>query len=271
MPMPAHSVTIQAKAGARELVRYSSGDCKDVFDDLLSRSGNPEAARLVVETKDQSYYSILYDHEFTPTMKTVTQVADTLGLEMVHAQRRKLAFVIDANDEKRTGIERFEGQPKWPEAREPKKLDKLGLPELTYGKLVPREIKKFPNGGILFARQKFDDDNSIAEDDNLYFDGVSFDELAQYLEEECCVPVVNQIKDKLLYSFTLPGDICKRFSFEKTVPLPGLGLSVRSGEVEMEVILVRDKRAHTTPRTKPARSPAPAPTGPTPPTTTPAT
>lgn len=243
VPMPSHSITIQTKTGMRELIRVSNGDCKTVFYDLLRGSGNPETPRLVVETKDQSYYSVLLDHKFAPTMQTVTKVADKLGLEIVHERRRKLAYVIRANDEKRTGIERFQGQPKWPEARKPRKRNALGLPELTYGKLVPREIKKFPNGGILFIRQKFDDDNSIADDHNLYFDGVSFDELAQYFEEKEGFPVVSQIKDKLLYSFTLRDDVRKRFSFGKTVPLPGLGLSVTSDEAEMEAIVVWDKRA----------------------------
>lgn len=157
-------------------------------------------ALLVVETKDQSYYSILLDHTFAPTTKTVATVADKLGLEITHGRRRKRAFVIRANDEKQTGLERFQGQPKWPEARKPRKRTPLGLPELTYGKLVPREIERFPNGGILFVRQKCDDDNSIADDDNLYFDGVSFDELAQYFEESRRVPVVNQTKPKPSFS-----------------------------------------------------------------------
>ena len=153
------------------------------------------------------------------------------------------AFVIRRNDEKRTSIEPFHGQPKWPEARKPRTLNTIGLPELSYGKLARCEIKEFPHGGVLFIRQKSDDDNSIAAADNLYFDGVSFDELAQYFEESRRFPVVNQTKDKLLYSFTLPGDVEKQFSFGKTVPLPGLGLSVTSDEAEMEAMVVRDKHA----------------------------
>lgn len=243
VPMPTHSVTVQTKTGVRELVRISNGDCKTVFYALLLGSGNPETPRLVVETKDQSYYSVLLDPKFAPTMQTVTKVADKLGLEIVHGWRRKLTFVIRANNEKRTGIERFQGQPRWPEASKPRKLNALGLPELTYGKLVPREIKKFPNGGVLFIRQKFDDDNSVVDDDNLYFDGVSFDELAQYFEESRRFPIVNQTKDTLLYSFTLPNDVEKQFSFDKTVLLPGLGLSVTSDETDMESLVVRDKRA----------------------------
>ncbi len=54
---------------------------------------------------------------------------------------------------------------------------------------------------------------------------------------------MNQTNDEFLYSFTLPYGIEKQFSFGKTVPLPGLGLSVTSDEVEMEVVVVRDKRA----------------------------
>lgn len=246
VPMPSHSITIQTKNGKRELMRVSRGDCKSVFSDLLERSKNPEAPRLVVETKDQSYYSILLAHEFDPTMDTVAKVADKLGLEIVREQRRKPAFLIRANDEKRTSIKQFRGQHKWPEAWKVTKLNSSGLPKLTYGELVPYKIKKFPNGGILFIRWKLDDDNSVPKDDNMYFDGVSLDELAQYFEEKDRYPVVNRTGNKLLYCFTLPRDVWKQFSFTKTVPLPGLGLSVTWDEVEMEVLLVRDKRAGTT-------------------------
>ena len=245
VPTPNQSVTVPTKNGMRELIRLSNGDCETVFYELLRASGNAKTPRLVVETKDQSHYSVLLDHRFPPTTQTVTAVAKKLGLEIVHERRRKLAFVIRANDEKRTGLRRFQGKPNWPEATVRRKHNAIGLPELTYGNLVPREIKKFPNGGILFIRHKFDDDNSIADDHNLYFDGVSVAELAQYFEEKEGFPVVSQIKDGFRYSFTLPDDIQKRFSFGKTVPLPGLGVSVTSAETEMEVILVRDRSVPT--------------------------
>lgn len=123
---------------------------------------------------------MVYDAD-EPTATTLVEVADKLGLEIVHDRRPTLAYVIRENHETRTSIERFQGVPKWPEAREPQRLGKFGLPEFTYGKLTPCVCKEFPRGGILFTRAKFDDDNSVARDDNMYFDGVSFDELAQYL------------------------------------------------------------------------------------------
>jgi hypothetical protein len=87
---------------------------------------------------------------------------------------------------------------------------------------------------------KFDDD-SIAADDNLYFDGVSFDDLAEYFADNHNIPVVNQTNDYALYSFTLPDDISRRFSFDEVLPLPGLGVSVTSDQVEIDAIVVRDK------------------------------
>ncbi|MHB1038449.1 MAG: hypothetical protein ACYC35_28870 [Pirellulales bacterium] len=239
--LPSDRAVVETSRG-KKVMRRISGDCRSLFQDLLWASQNPVMARLVVETSDKSFYSVYLDLDVAPTMPTVAEIADQLGLEVVNKRRRNFAFVIEANDEEPTGIERFRGKPKWPEATIPRKLNALGLPELTYGKLVPREIKKFPKGGILFIRQKCDDDNSIADDDNLYFDGVSLDELSQYFEESSRFPVVNQTKDKLLYSFTLPGDVEKQFSFDKTLPLPGLGLSVTPREAEMELLLVRDKQ-----------------------------
>jgi hypothetical protein len=227
---PSHSVTLQTKNGERELTRVSTGECKSVFYDLLWRSGNKETPRLVVETNDRSYYSVLLEHKIHPTMDTVLEVADKLGLEITHERRRKPAFLIRANDEKATRIEQFRGQPKWPDLRTPKNA--------AEGKSAPlpisHERRKFPNGGVYLGK---DDDNT------LYFDGVSFKELAQYFEEEGGYPVVSQTRDKLPYCFTLPRDIWMQFSFHRTVPLPGLGLSVKSGEAEVEAILVRDKRA----------------------------
>jgi hypothetical protein len=243
VPTPTKSLTVDTKTGTRELVRVSNGDCNTVVDDLLSKSGHPGATRLVVETKDQAWYSILLDHKFDPTMQTVTKITEVLELEIVPARRPMLAYLIRANDEVRTGIEPYQGRPKWPEAREPRKLNRFGETELVYGKLVPREIMSFPSGGILFIRRGFDDDHSISKDDNLYFDGVSLDDLAKYVEHaRGSVPVVNQTGDENLYSFSLPDGFEKQFSFDKEVPLPGLGISVTSGKVEMDVILVRDKQ-----------------------------
>lgn len=229
-------VKIETSRGEKQF-REVRGDCAFVFEDIARvRNGVP----VVVETKDASYYRVVYDAD-APASATLVEVADRLGLEIAHERRSKLVFVVRENQQERTGIERFQGQPRWPEARTSKRLDRLGLPELTYGQYTPWEIKKFPNGGILFVRQKFDDDNSIPRDGNLYFDGVSFDELAHYFADELAFPVVSETKNEFLYSFTLPDNIWKRFSFDKTVPLPGLGVSVVSDEVEMEVVLVRDK------------------------------
>ncbi len=193
----------------------------------------------MVETKDPSYYRVVYD-AWDPTVDALTEVADKLGLEIVRERRRRPAFLIRRNDEEPTRIERFEGKSKWPEARKCMRRTIIG--ELTYGKHVPYEKQRFPNGGILFVRCKCTDDDSIPEDDNLYFDGVSIDELAQYFEEDLGMPVVSRSGDNLLYSFTLPDNIWRQFPVNVITRLPGLGLSVTRGEAEMEVIVVRDKR-----------------------------
>lgn len=252
VPLPARSVTIHTASGKKELVRIQSGDCKSIIYVLLLRSGSGEAPRLAVETKDKSNYSILMDHKVAPTMKSVDIVMEKLALERVYERRHMLAHVIRRNDEKQVGIERLEGHAKWPEARKQMvKVNAIGLPELAYGRLTPWEIKEFPKGGVIFGMSKNDDDTSIANDSKLYFDGVSFGELAQYLEEMRRSPVVNQTNDTRLYSFTLPWNIWKQFDFDKAVPLPGLGLSVKSEEIDLDAVVVRDKRVEGTVRQRP--------------------
>lgn len=232
-------IDVETSRGEKQL-REIMGDSDWVMTELFAFT--PSYARVVVETNDPSYYRVVYDPN-NLAVDAAAEVANKLGLEITREQRLAPAFVLLTNDQNQTYLEPFHGQPKWPEARESKRPNPLGQPELTYGKLVIREIKEFPGGGILFIRQKLDDDLSVADDDNLYFDGVSLDELAQYFEESRRFPVVNQTKDDSLYSFTLPTDISKQFTFDTTVPLPGLGLSVRSGKAEIDVIVVRDKHA----------------------------
>lgn len=223
VPMESQSSTIKTNTGTKELIRFCRGDCEDIFRELLRRSDNPERSRLVVETNDKSFYCILLEPTFTPTRETVAKVADALGLEITHGRRRKLAYLLGAPNQKPSGIEKFHGQPKWPALRSPQEGGPLTM---------SREVRKFSNGGVYVGD---------TDDRALYFDGISFDELAQYFEEARSTPVVNQCDDNGLYSFSLPIGIARQFSFERPVPLPGLGLSVSSGEVEMEVLLIREK------------------------------
>ena len=228
--------------------------CRSVFYRLL-----PQPSRLILETKNQSFYEVVCDWK-DPTLKTATEVADKLGLEIVRERRRGLAWVIRANDEKPSRLERFNGKPKWPEL----KVSGRGF-----------ERMKFPNGGVYVRKGA-----GGIPSDTVYFDGVSFDEVARFFETELRFPVVNETGDNNLYSFTLPkvawdrrdhwrpdplsldnwdglvwkydslsfgGRWC-HFDLGKTIPLPGLGLSVVSAEPEIDVTIVRDKRAVGDPR-----------------------
>ncbi len=238
-PTRRDNVTVQTSRGPKELTYLCSGDCDVVLYHLLRHTFDPDLARLVVETKDHSKYGILIDPEFEPTRATVEEVVDKLGLEMVHGQRRKLFYAMRLNDQQRSGLRRFNGQPEWPEAAGIKVLE---VPKFTYGTLVPCALKRFSNGGVVFFRRGYDDDRSVVKDHNLYFDGVSFNDLAQFFEEVERIPVVNQTNDRSRYSFVLPDHIWKRFNFHASVPLPELGVSVSLDEAEIDALIVRDKQ-----------------------------
>ena len=165
-------------------------------------------------------------------METIAEVADSLDLEIVHGRRRHPAFVMRANTEPRSHIEQFTGKPKWPELR----VAGHGC-----------RTMKFPNGGV-FGRVDWDHQ----ADDKLYFDGISFSELAQFLERAACVPVMDQTGDKKSYCFALPQFIERQFfNPNTTTNLPGLGVSVTSATVEMEALVVRDRQPKDNPAPKP--------------------
>ena len=211
------SQEMETQLGKRDICEVR-GNCDGVFWGVLRSA----SARLIVETKDQAYYNVKVDPDGR-TLATAVEIADKLGLEVVREQRRRPAFVLFANHEESTGIEQYRGQPKWPDLRTPQRIGHL---------LLPCEVHKFPHGGVYVGK---------VDDDTLYFDGVSFDELAQYFEAQMERPVVNQTGDGSLYCFKLPYNIWRQCFGNETVVLPGLGLSVTREEVEMEMIVVRDK------------------------------
>jgi hypothetical protein len=237
------TVTVDTVRGKRD-VGETRGDCAFLFDALLITGHDEKGSlrsRLIVETTSRSYYRVLHEMDEDCSLTLATEVADKLHLEIAHERRPHLAYVIRRNREIPTDIERFRGRPKWPEARIHDK-PAIGKDRLSIDTL-------YTDGGMVFTWWKDDGHGPFVDETPVYFDGVSLDQLAQYLEYALHLtrPVVNQSGDHRRYSFTLPPRFLTASTFtdlrpNQMLPLPGLGLSVTSDETETEVIVVRDKR-----------------------------
>jgi hypothetical protein len=215
-------ITVNTQQGTKQL-REVQGDCEFVAKQLFPRESG--MARVVVETKNPNYYEVVYDRADS-SVDFPNEALDKLGLEVVHERRRHLTCVIRANSEETTGLQRFDGQPRWPELRVP---EQVGLLQIPY------EIRKFSNGSVYHG--KGDNEHLLC------FDGVSIGELAKFLEEESIIPVIDQTGDPSFYSFTLPERFYKLCGDQTTTSMPGLGLSISNCDTEIDMIVVRDQHA----------------------------
>jgi hypothetical protein len=237
-PQELDAADLHSRDGTIRLVLEvnGNGSHKYLYTHLLWRSQHPARHRLCVETVDRCYYQVFSDRKL-PGDDLLAKVAETLNVEFVPARRPMSAFVLRANDEEQNGLVPFHGRFKWPSPGKPEA-------RLKRGEYTAREIQRFPSGGVLFCMSKFDNDDSIPQDDNRYFDGVTLNELATYFEDNRRVPFVNKANGEDRYSFFLPDDFWKRFRYDKTVVVPGLGISVASEELEIDALVVRPKKDH---------------------------
>ena len=234
VPIPTRPVTIKTRKGDVKLYRVLSGNCNDLFSRLLT------TPRVSVEVKDDSYYSILSAHGggLGNVRKRITrELATTLGLSMEWHSRKMYAHVLSDNGKERTGVSEGRWRIRWPEVAS-LKPEGFSMSD----KVRPILVRSFAGGGCVFVRTNYGggpEDN----DENIYFEDISFDELADFFEDRVrWVPVVNRSADKGRYSFSLPQGTYKNIMFTEPYSLPGLGLSVEYRQVEIDVIVVRERK-----------------------------
>ncbi|HBO43097.1 MAG TPA: hypothetical protein DD670_04020 [Planctomycetaceae bacterium] len=221
--------TRHTKAGQRYL-EWTCGDCESILRDMHQRMdrrhryANLGPSRIVVETKNQRHYSVVYDDSDEAAFQ---DTANQLGLEVTVEKRAVMAWVLEPMDGPAPGLQPYRGKPEWPQLKAESRSDAIEHAQRIDEGLCEEAI--------------------YYKGDLCYSDGITFDEFARFVEEVNRIPVVNKTGRAGHYSFTLPKDFWKKFVFgNPPTVLEPIGVKVvRSDAEELNVVVVRDKRGDT--------------------------
>lgn len=226
--------TRHTKSGDRYL-QWSFGCCDTILqnlhqgEDWNSRHVPLGPGRIFVETENMNSYSVIYDRR---DKKAFNDIVTQLGLEASIEKRKTRAWILQPTDNPAPALEPYRGKPKWPDLKKESESKAFSLE-------AAREINKGLSQGAIYNKKGL-----------YYFDGVTFDELARFIEEENGTPVVNKMGKGGRYSFTIPSDppIWKRFTIGKTpTGFEALGMKISwTDQEEMDVVVVRDKKGGAT-------------------------
>lgn len=231
----ANGVVLRARAardtvtGPRSLTRVR-GDCEFILETIYGW----DHPRLVVETNDPGYYEVVYDYQDPLAFE---EVVKHLGCRAVTGRRRVVSWIIEIGDPNAQGLKPYDGKPRWPRlalaSLSPQ--DEMGS-HGTFEWPRPIEVSKSVDPRIEGAIYK--------SDDTIYFDGVSLDDFAVFLERVTRLPTVNRTEKLGRFSFTTEKRFWNELEFDdEPYTIDSLGLDIIWGKPEIEVTVVKKQAA----------------------------
>lgn len=230
---------VQTAFGKRR-VCVVQGDCDALLWGIFRLDEEPGPARLVVESKSTRSYRVSFTfdgHAFA----IAQAISKQLGVTLEKTRRTVPAFAIRAKIAcEPTRLSVWSSSP----ASRPNnvQLNCNSSPPLKLGQLVPRVITRFPGGGMLICREKFDDDDQVASDNQWYFCSASYDDLARFLEHNLRFPVKNVTGDIQRHNFALRDDVCRSLDTRGIVSLSDAGISICWDRIPIDVVVARDTK-----------------------------